>query len=166
MGGRPLSEIRTRTREALRTLESESSRPIEGEDLARRARVPLELIAHYVRLDCNAGVHHMGGILKNVAQDGREAGDIWDSAIRQNPWPVWVNVSASFRDPVFARCTLTRYQMDLGKFGRKHKVERNRKLRDVQQIASACPALGKVLEASRLALKSNATLPAHNDVNP
>lgn len=75
--GRPMSENRTRIREALRIFETESLHALDGEDLARRAKVPNELTAYYVRCELDAALLHMGQILKTLDQHGREASDIW-----------------------------------------------------------------------------------------
>ena len=159
-GGRPLSEIRMRTRDALRALESQSTRPIDGEELTRLARVPQELIAHYVRLDFVAGIRHMEKVLPNIVWDGREPEDIFNSAVAQNPWPMWVNVSADFRDPVLGHCTVKRYKTDLARFDKKNRSARTHKRSDVQNMIAACPALAKVLESSNRALKGVGSSPA------
>lgn len=162
--GRPMSENRTRIREALRIFETESLHALDGEDLARRAKVPNELTAYYVRCELDAALLHMGQILKTLDQHGREASDIWESAIRLNPWPMWWNQSRIFHEPIYVHMTYRRFQKYLGKFGLKQTLERRHKLSLVEDLSEACPALATDLKGSRLALKTVPILPTQTEV--
>jgi len=158
--GRPLSENRLRVRTALRVFETESLHALDGEDLARRAKIPKELLAHYVRNELNAGLLHMGGILLTLDQNGREASDIWDSAVRLNPWPMWWNSSRVFNESVYLHLTYRRFEKLLGRFGVKQGIERRHKYSLIEDMARACPALAEALRPSMTALKVISALPA------
>jgi len=162
--GRPMSENRSRVRTALRVFETESLHALDGEDLARRAKVPNESVAYYVRCELDAALKHMGQILKTLDQHEREASDIWESAIRLNPWPMWWNQSRIFHEPIYVHMTYRRFQKYLGKFGLKQSVERRHKLSLVEDVSEACPALAAALKPSRLALKTIPALPTQAEV--
>ena len=163
--GRQLSENRCRIRDALRVFETENLHTLDGNDLSSRARVPVQILARFVRDDLNAGLLQMGPILLTIEQDGRSAESIWESAIRLNQYPMWWNASRVFHEPVYFRLTYHRFEKLLGRFGLKQMVERRNKLIVVKDLSDACPALAEKLKPSRLALKSIAALPAQTEVN-
>ena len=158
--GRTLSENRSRTRTGLRVYETESHDALSGEELASRVRVPKALIVYYVRQDLNAGLKKMPDILATLDSNGYDAKQLWQMAIRLNPYPMWWNISKDFQDPIFVPLTEHRFEKLLGKFGLKQNRARINKYRLVQNISANCSALAEVLTGPRLALKIIPALPA------
>ena len=162
--GRPLSEYRSRIRTALRVYETESHDALSGEELATRARVPMGVIAHYVRLDLNAGLKKMPDILSTLDPNGYDAKQLWEMAIRQNPYPMYWNRSNDFQDPIFVHLTEHRFEKLLGKFGLKQKAARTNKFHLVQRISESCSALAEALKGPRIALRIVPALPPQAEV--
>lgn len=159
-----MSENRTRIREALRVFETESLHALDGEDLARRAKVSNELVARYVRSELDSALSHMGQVLETLDQQGREASTIWDMAVKLNPWPMWWNQNKVFHEPIYVHMTYRRFQKYLGKFGAKQSIERKHKHELVENISKASPALATTLKPSRMALeKGTPALPAQEE---
>src|SRR5439155_2736966 len=98
---RALSEDRKKVRAFLRLIEESGTRSIHGDDIHDRTKVDRSLVTEIVRRDLKAGLHRMPSIIKAMEQDGRSHADIFNSAVKRNPYPMWVNLEKYFGESVF-----------------------------------------------------------------
>lgn len=153
---RALSEDRKKVRAFLRLAENEGVRALHGDDIADRTKLDRTLIPDIVLRDLKAGLKKMSGIIATMEQDGKSHADIFNQAVRRNPYPMWVNLSRYFGESVFFHLTFDRFGKMNAYRLQKETAQKMHRYRLMSEMADASPALKDAFKPEMKALKSGA----------